>query len=377
MTGQTRPTINSKRLFKLLKDMVEIYSPSGKEEEIIEFLENYLRRFDIPVIRQRVDEDRENLLFIPKNEEIELALIGHVDTVPAYDWNNYGFEQDGDEILGLGTADMKGGCAAMVEAMVTLFEHGLHDLPIALLFLVGEEENGDGCRTLLDEYHFPWAIIGEPTDLIPCLNHYSYMEMKIESSGRRMHASMANQGHNAIQSLLTVLKDLTRFLDRRYKNVVYNIRDMNSPRAGFAVPDHCEAWLDLHLPPDLLTSKLAVELEDIVANPKHQNKSSQSISVTFTTIHGGYQLSERGLVPETLLQIYQEKNIPWKTGAFRSHSDANLLWAAGIKPILLGPGLLEKAHTQDEAVPFHQVCSIAQIYLEMALRIPRPSSPDA
>ena len=35
--------VKPERLKKLLKDIVDIYSPSGKEEEVIEFAEQYLK----------------------------------------------------------------------------------------------------------------------------------------------------------------------------------------------------------------------------------------------------------------------------------------------------------------------------------------------
>lgn len=48
-----------------------------------------------------------------------------------------------------------------------------------------------------------------------------------------------------------------------------------------------------------------------------------------------------------------------------SHSDANQIWAAGIKPILLCPGRLEEAHVPEESVSFQEVCRTAEIYLDI------------
>ena len=93
--------------------------------------------------------------------DLQMVLIGHLDTVMAYDLENYGYKEDGDLVMGLGSADMKGGCAAMVEAFVALTENDLSLVPAALALVVGEEEEGDGTNRLIEEYHFPWAIIGE------------------------------------------------------------------------------------------------------------------------------------------------------------------------------------------------------------------------
>ena len=44
--------IQPERLKKLLKDMVDIYSPSGKEEEVLQFTEEYLKAAGLNVKKQ-------------------------------------------------------------------------------------------------------------------------------------------------------------------------------------------------------------------------------------------------------------------------------------------------------------------------------------
>jgi acetylornithine deacetylase len=53
--------------------------------------------------------------------------------------------------------------------------------------------------------------------------------------------------------------------------------------------------------------------------------------------------------------------------AFRSHSDGNLFFAAGVRPLILGPGSLETAHTPDERVAFEEVSAAARIYAALCL----------
>ena len=75
-------------------------------------------------------------------------------------WNPSEFSLEGDVAAGLGTADMKGGCAAMIETFLTLWENGHTNCPVALALVVGEEDYGDGAQRLVREYNFPrpsWA----------------------------------------------------------------------------------------------------------------------------------------------------------------------------------------------------------------------------
>jgi len=204
-------SIEPQRLRRLLQHLIDIYSPSGKEEQILDYLHGYLQQHGLPVVPQAVDDSRYNLVVVPPVKRLRLALIGHVDTVAAYDLEHYGYEEEDGVVKGLGAADMKGGVAAMVEAFVSLWKAGTTQVPVALALVVGEEEEGDGALRLVEDYHFPWAVVAEPTNLKPCLSNYGYVEIQIRATGKRRHASLANQGQNPIETMLHLLLKLSHY----------------------------------------------------------------------------------------------------------------------------------------------------------------------
>lgn len=360
--------IRPERLRKLLKRLLDIYSPSGKEEQIVDFMARYLKRQGLPVVRQEVDDHRENLVVPFTGDQAALAFVGHLDTVTAYDLEDFGHEEKGDEIKGLGAADMKGACAAMVEAFTCLWEGGWESCPVTLALVVGEEEEGDGAEALVKQFRFPWAIIGEPTDLRPCLKHYGYLEIQLNTRGRRLHASLARRGRNAVEEMLRILLRLSRYLEKGGGELVYNIRDVFSSGGGFVVPDGCEAWVDVHLPPTAPVGDITVEIEELIATERQANPAMDAV-VHFTTVHAGYMLPEKGEVVEALKAVLHDRALGWNPLAFPSHSDANQLWSAGIKPIVLGCGQLEKAHSPEESISFAQVLAAAEIYRQVAMRL--------
>ncbi len=364
MSTHPQGPIQPQRLLRLLQRMIDIYSPSGKEEELLAYLYNFFKKQHLPVRRQMLEDGRYNVIVAAPDVDIELALIGHVDTVAAYDLEEKGFSRENGIISGLGAADMKGGCAAIIEACLCLWETGGGNWPVALILVVGEEENGDGAVRLLEEYHFPWAIIAEPTRLIPCLAHYGYIEMQLTTRGKRRHASLAKGRINPVKSLLKTLLALTQHMDTRRPEAVYNIRDLRTSQSGFAVPEWCHAWLDLHLPPHTPTGALCAELEEVAA-ASQTGKSPNPAEVCFHTIQDGYDLPGKGAVVETLRKVYDQRALLWQPTAFPSHSDANLLWAHGIKPILLGPGSLAKAHVPDESISEEEIFAAAGIYYQL------------
>ncbi len=353
----------------LLKDLIDIYSPSGKEEEVLEFTEDYLKKHGIPVERQVVDENRFNLILLPdKTEEVELCFVGHLDTVTAHDLEDYGFHEDGSSISGLGAADMKSGCAAMIEAFTALAETGnfLHSAGLALV--VGEEEESDGAKTLMREYAFPWALVAEPTNLVPCLGHYGYLEVLLRTRGKIAHSSMPELGQNAIEAMLKLMLKFTEYADSAPQGLVYNIRQLSGFPGGFVVPDSCEAWLDFHLPPDSRMDALKADLEQLVEEAG-ENIPGMDAYIRFENAHSGYLISPKRPVVKKLREAYNEMSLPWEPQVFRSHSDGNVLWAGGADPIILGPGNLETAHTPEESVDFSQVVQAAKLYLAFALSL--------
>jgi len=362
--------INPGRLRKTLLDLLDIYSPSGKEEDIQLYLEELLTRAGFDVERQVVEHERYNLRVTMGAAEPQLYLVGHVDTVPAWDLEEFGPHEEDGIIRGLGSADMKGGCAAMVEAWLALAGalQPAQRPSVGLLLVVGEEENGDGSALFLDNFRPPWVVIGEPTGLTACFAHYGYLEAGFVTLGRRSHSSLPELGHNAVESMLRVLLHLGKdtLFDRDKSEIVYSIREMSSSRAGFVVPDRCEAWIDLHLPPDMDPAVLQQSIRRIIADAERA-VSGLDLDVSFDFSSRGYDLGTDCRPAQLLQGIYRQLEQPFRLDAFRSHSDGNLFFAAGTKPLILGPGSLETAHTPDERVVLDEITTAARIYAALCL----------
>lgn len=356
--------VNQDRLLGLLSSMVNIYSPTGKETELVDFVYGYLKKAGFQPIMQNVEKERHNIVIIDEKKPPSLCLAGHLDTVPAMDYDNYSFYREEDELTGLGTSDMKSGCAAMIEAFHAYYEETGKLPDAALALLVGEEETGDGAVKFLEDYGFSWAVIGEPTDMKPCFKHFGYIEANLQTKGTRMHASLAKQKENAVHTMLSTLLKLTDHISKTKPEVICNIRDVFSKRAGFVVPDFCESWIDLHIPPEYQAGDMIFELEEYLRTLFPDIKNIEEI-LDITTIHSGYNIPEKSPFANTLRSSFLKCGLEWKTSFFPSDSDAVFFWENGIKPVILGPGTLEKAHCEDESVKFSQVIDAAKVYLEI------------
>jgi acetylornithine deacetylase len=168
--------------------------------------------------------------------------------------------------------------------------------------------------------------------------------------------------------MLRVLLHLAKdpLFDREDSGVVYSIRELSSARAGFVVPDRCEAWIDLHLPPEVAPAEVEAAIR-VRAASAGQFVADLDLEVSFDFSAGGYALESENPLGAILEKTYPQLGIPLRYDAFRSHSDGNLFHKSGVNALILGPGNLETAHTPEEQAPFLEVLAAARIYLALCL----------
>jgi acetylornithine deacetylase len=134
------------------------------------------------------------------------------------------------------------------------------------------------------------------------------------------------------------------------------------------VPGRCEAWIDLHLPPDRDPASLERAIRQL-ASGADQYIPGLDLSVAFEFASAGYNLGTDNPLARALQAVYPRLGLPLKLDAFRSHSDGNLFYAAGCRPLILGPGALEVCHTPEELVDFSEVLQAARIYAALCLAV--------
>src|SRR5438270_479890 len=132
---------------------------------------------------------------------VELALVGHTDTVP-YDPNWTEAlkltESDG-QLYGRGACDTKAFIAATLTAIENIDLEKLKK-PLALVFTADEEIGCLGAKRLADARPFNarYAIVGEPTSLQPMRAGKGYCLAEITVRGREAHSAYPGLGASAI-----------------------------------------------------------------------------------------------------------------------------------------------------------------------------------
>ncbi len=137
---------------ELLKRMVEIYSPSGQEGRLAQFLQDEMEGLGFDTHIDRAG----NIVGRVGEGECEILLVGHMDTVAG----EIPVEVKGNRLYGRGSVDAKGSLAAFIEAAA---ECGDSHLKVYVIGAVEEETSSRGARHLLDKYRPDYVVIGEPS----------------------------------------------------------------------------------------------------------------------------------------------------------------------------------------------------------------------
>ena len=100
--------------FKILKDLVKFNTIKDKEnKEIINYIESYLKALGFKT------ESKTNNLVMSIGSNPKIGFLGHTDTVEYIDEFKTPFDLTLKDsfLYGLGACDMKGGIAAMLDAV--------------------------------------------------------------------------------------------------------------------------------------------------------------------------------------------------------------------------------------------------------------------
>ncbi|HYS25672.1 MAG TPA: M20/M25/M40 family metallo-hydrolase [Vicinamibacterales bacterium] len=323
----------------LTRALVDIDSTTGREQDIAEWLSAFLLDRDYRVTEQPIADGRFNV-FAHLDAAPRVVFSTHFDCVPPY----MPFRQERGMLFGRGSCDAKGILAAQVMAVEHLRASG--ESRVGMLFVAGEERGSDGARVAND--HAPdgveFLINGEPTDNRLGLATRGVLRVRLRARGRAAHSSFPELGESAIDKLLDALMVLR----------------------GVALPE--DALLGrTHYTVGLIEGGVAPN----VVSPH------ASAELLFRIVGESAPVREALHVIEQLVTIEPVLDMPavrlhtlpgFETAVFPYTTDVPLLTRWGT-PLLLGPGSIHVAHTDDEHVSIDELKQAVELYERVARQL--------
>ena len=358
---------------RILAELVRIDSVSSRSNvEIVEYLER--RCAAVGLVTRRfpyLDEhgiEKINLIALTKaTESVELALVGHTDTVP-YDpnWNEATnlTERDG-KLYARGSCDTKGFIAAALTAVESI-ELSKLTKPLALIFTADEEIGLRGAKQLAQAkpLHVRYSIVGEPTSLKPIRAGKGYSLAEVIVKGREAHSAYPALGASAVfraarlinrlESIAAQLKeDQHPAFDPPYTTL--NVGLIRGGSAKNVMAGECRftlEWRPIPTQPSehlLDLFKSAIE-EETQADPDFQCEVDANRQDT------GFETA-----PDSPLIRLLEKETELESGTVAFGTEAAQMMALGCESVVIGPGDIREAHRTGEFVPVDELERCAKI----------------
>lgn len=329
-------------------------------EALITLLAGWFRDLGFQVEVQPVPGTRNkfNMLASIGSEPGGLLLTGHSDTVPFDDgrWTRDPFvltEHD-NKLYGLGTADMKGFFAFVLDSLRDIDAATLKK-PLYVLATADEETSMAGASYFArsSQLRPDCAIIGEPTSLTPVRAHKGHLSNAVTVMGQYGHSSDPARGVNAIEVMheaISQLKLLRDSLQTRYHHPAFvipyptmNFGHIHGGDAANRICGCCELHMDIRPLPGLTLG----DLEELMTEALAPVSERWPGRITMSALHPpipGYECP----VDAPLVQVV-EKLLGVETEVVNYCTEAPFIQAL-CPTLVLGPGSINQAHQPDEFI---------------------------
>jgi acetylornithine deacetylase len=309
--------------------------------------------------------------------KVELALVGHTDTVP-YDpaWSDALrlTEREG-KLYGRGACDTK----AFIAATLAAIEHiDLKKLrrPLALIFTADEEIGLIGAKRLAEAraIHSRYAIVGEPTSLRPMRAGKGYCLAEVTIKGREAHSAYPALGTSAIfraAGLLARIENLGAEL-QNYQHAAFdppfttlNVGLIKGGTAKNVIPGECRFTLEWRPVPGqdadrLLNLVFAAIEEEKMRDPEFV------CDVDAARADEGFETA-----PDSKLVTMLEELSGHRSGTVAFGTEAAQMTQLGAEAVVLGPGDIRVAHRTGEFVPVAELETCVKILRQTIERLCR------
>ncbi|MNJ21989.1 acetylornithine deacetylase [Pseudomonas fluorescens] len=341
---------------------------------VIDLLAGWLGDLGFACDIQQVTPGKFNLLASYGSGPGGLVLAGHSDTVP-YDpglWQTDPLkltEVDG-RWVGLGSCDMKGFFALIIEAVQPLLAHDFKQ-PLLILATCDEESSMSGARALAEAGR-PLgraAVIGEPTGLKPIRLHKGVMMERIDILGRSGHSSDPSLGHSALEAMHQVMAELMglrRQWQKEFNNAQFSVPQ---PTLNFGcihggdnpnrICGQCALEFDLRPLPGMNPEALRAAIRQKLAPLAEQHQVKIDYAPLFPEVPPFEQAADAELVR------LAERLTGHRAEAVAFGTEAPYLQRLGCETLVLGPGDIACAHQPGEYLEMSRLQPTVRLLREL------------
>lgn len=375
--------VDKEETIELLQQMIgfKTVNEPGDELPLAKFIKQKLDEIGVESVVDDLGNNRGNIIgrLRGSGEREALLFNGHLDTVPPGDieWEHgaYSGKVVDGKIYGRGSADMKGGLAAMLIALKAVKRAGWK-LKGDFIYsaTAGEETVSIGAVKFVEDGGLDGVgaiIIGEPSSIGINIAEKGAFWIEITTYGKTAHGAFPEKGINAVVNMNALLSELISYKFKYDENEILGHPTMNisTIKGGVktnVVPDKCSITIDMRTVPGMdhkeivkdfekIIEKLSNEIDDFKADIKILNDRA---AVETKANHPFVKLAEEIVKEEFGRDI--------KAQGVNFYTDASIfLPAKQIPCIFSGPGDASMAHQPNEHITIDSLMESVQFYIAM------------
>ena len=350
----------------LLEEMLKIYSPTGREEKLAQFLLRELSKLGFQV---KLDEVG-NVIAKAGSGKPSILLCGHMDTVEG----EIPVRRRLNVIFGRGAVDAKGPLAALIVAAARhQARGGKGSLTIAAV--VDEEGRSRGIKHFLEthEESFDYAIFGEPGRAHGISIAYrgrALLEVTVKTTPG--HSATPQLFENSIEHMCKLINELKKAIEVVDKEPFHSTTVcptiIEGGTADNVIPAHCRALIDVRIPPKVKPMEI---LEKALKIAQGHQSSKVGVEVKLIDAIEGFETNE----DELLVQVFKEaiQKITGRTPVLRRKTascDANTFVASKRTPtVVYGPGNSKLDHAPNENISIPEYLQAIKVLEEVLWRL--------
>ena len=296
-----------------------------------------------------------------------LMLNGHLDVVGTDGMTHAPFDADVRDglLYGRGSADMKGGVAAMCAAAVRAHDTGALRGEVIVTAVADEEFESVGTRALVERgVRADGAIVTEPTRLRVMPAHRGFAWVTATVRGRAAHGSRWDLGVDAIRHAGLLLAELDaleeRELAHRTPHPLLGRPSLHASTieggTGLSTyPDRCVVRLERRTIPGERATDVVDEVR-AACDRVRTRRPTFDAEVTLDFAQPPSDVPPNAPIVRALVDaLGAAGEPPTPLEGMSAWTDAALLNAAGIPAICFGPGDITLAHAATEYVPVVEI----------------------
>jgi [amino group carrier protein]-lysine/ornithine hydrolase len=357
---------------RFLTNLLGIYSPSGKEEDIANFLAYEMKRMGFEVGKDGIG----NVIGVVGEGEPVILLCGHMDTVAGH----LPLRIEEGKIYARGAVDAKGPLAAMVMAAAAAAKEPGFKGKILVASVVEEEATSRGVKHLITQgIKADYAIFGEPSGVENVtIGYKGQIQLKIVCRTQTGHASMPWLYENALEKAYELWGQIKNAYpypspepsESPFNAVTACLVKVTGGRATSVVPFEAEMNIDVRVPIQFSTAQVFAEIEELIAKYQAANPKVTAKATVLDTVEPFEVNKASPLVHVLSSSVRKVLNKPATLLRKTGTGDMNILGKAMNLPIVTyGPGDSHLDHTLDEHIDVSEYLNAIQVYKETLLRL--------